>query len=381
MEKKNGFTLIELLVVVAIITLLIGLLLPALGAASEAARTAGCLGNLHQAAVAFSTYTAESDGFLPGPNTSGYHLLTGESNPNASASEPIQPDDWMSPLFADSLALPKNKNERLIDIFNHKFRCPSNPHFYDYIYPNGAGWPDPKTVAFNSYSMPIGLHQYYDRTHAISGGQPYGRYFGNSYDRAVDVRTAAYWFTLETIGNPSGKAAVLDGARYVDSQGRISFNVDRGSNYGANFINRGPTLNVYYPSNGNPYKMISTNNRNLHPHSEKFTYRHSGRIMMSMLDGSAAGYDNDESRVASYYFPSGSKVVNASLLGDSTLRNGDFIDGGSSANSQPGSGGTGGSTPPNNGPSREEIIKMIREQNWTQDEINHYLKTGELPAR
>ncbi|MEM1027397.1 MAG: DUF1559 domain-containing protein [Planctomycetota bacterium] len=61
----SGFTLIELLVAISIIALLIGILLPALGAARESARTAKCLANLKQMGVGFFGYTIDYDGALP----------------------------------------------------------------------------------------------------------------------------------------------------------------------------------------------------------------------------------------------------------------------------------------------------------------------------
>ncbi|MDO4569875.1 MAG: DUF1559 domain-containing protein [Planctomycetia bacterium] len=84
-SRHAGFTLVELLVVIAIIGMLVGLLLPAVQQAREAARQTQCNNNLKNMSIAAQSHEAEM-GFLP--SGGWYYQFYGDADCGLGCSQP-----------------------------------------------------------------------------------------------------------------------------------------------------------------------------------------------------------------------------------------------------------------------------------------------------
>jgi prepilin-type N-terminal cleavage/methylation domain-containing protein/prepilin-type processing-associated H-X9-DG protein len=97
----RAFTLIEVLVVISIISILIAILLPALGKARESSRKISCAAKMKQIGIVTFTYTEDYKNWLPYKPDSWKQRL----------DDYVKPNYGMSQIFycPDALAIPRNK--------------------------------------------------------------------------------------------------------------------------------------------------------------------------------------------------------------------------------------------------------------------------------
>ncbi|NNM87111.1 MAG: prepilin-type N-terminal cleavage/methylation domain-containing protein [Phycisphaerae bacterium] len=113
--KIRGFTLVELLVVIFIIAVLIALLLPALGAAHQAALDVICLTNLRSQGQMLVEYAADYQDDLP----SGYNQYGGAVNALLADQFDV-PLNYLTQLSSNPLTEGAIENR-----FHEVFWCPS----------------------------------------------------------------------------------------------------------------------------------------------------------------------------------------------------------------------------------------------------------------
>lgn len=120
MKLHRGFTLVELLVVLAVISIMMALLLPAVQAAREAARMTQCKNNLHQMGVALHHYHDTYKSFPAGMIWPNQTFWTGLLLPQIEQAAMYDSFDFGVRWNADG-----STNEQACGTYLSVFRCPS----------------------------------------------------------------------------------------------------------------------------------------------------------------------------------------------------------------------------------------------------------------
>lgn len=171
---SSFFTLIELLIVIAIISILAGMLLPALKQSREKARSILCCSNMRQTGLAFGVYSSDNNGFIP---------LQKAAKGNTQ---------WASEIYAE--------------------RSAGGAYLDDSKIPKTAFCPLANTkIAVRKSELTYGIH-----------GNYFGdweKFFGKPFTSVTEI-DGAYVYSERNIRNAAMYPFLADAVRYTASDGR-----------------------------------------------------------------------------------------------------------------------------------------------------------------
>lgn len=340
-SSGRAFTLVELLVVIAVIALLIGVLLPALGQAQKAGWALVSSNNQRQFMIGIQTYATENKEFIPSMSAPGRIRLTeiaygvgGTEGDlfnivNRDGTAPLAANDWLTPGIAQNTQLPPEWSARwwtILEDFGDPAMKERSP-----VWDGSAAslWgSEIEDYARNVKSEPFRGVSYLMNTVWLGygdlfpnrvvrdlSGSPdtnpnFGRYlrFGSgSPGGAVNqvIPPASYSPRTVAIQSPSDKIAISTGFRYFDVSG-----VDWDPRWQA-----GATVTFGAMTDTSPVFERSTAYGKLSPSNGEnipLTYRHNGDLICAMWDGSVRRVTRAESFDPTLWFPTKSQFVGGS---------------------------------------------------------------------
>lgn len=205
---QHAFTLIELLVVIAIIALLIGILLPALGAAKTSAKNLICASRMRQVALGWQIYAVDNND-ISAPAQPGRYADESRNVYTLGNGEQYRPR-WFAVIGAaagfDAYAIPSPDRED-----EHTIQVDGSEVF---LCPNAPDWTSTRNYAYG-YN-----HHFLGNTRFVNDNPDDG--FINFPVRASSVHAAMTVLAADALGTAAGKPESMrtpnlpDGSRHPE---------------------------------------------------------------------------------------------------------------------------------------------------------------------
>jgi prepilin-type N-terminal cleavage/methylation domain-containing protein/prepilin-type processing-associated H-X9-DG protein len=321
--RGRGFTLIELLVVVAVIALLIGILLPALGSARRSAWQSKAASTQRQFLIGMQTYANTHNYYIPGINTSGLRHQQIASNAqlqvtvNSGGNVPTQQYDWLSPILEDS-DLPATRADRLYALLEN-YR---DPAMAERAMPDASASFDANAInriagnkgGFASPSYMMSFAWQLARETLNESGSSVVRQWGAPTELQEGIELPDGWFPrLDRVGPAAAKVAIADAVARpisggIEMNANIWINPTTNPFTGGLFVHDTPTRRVS-DIYGNRDSGNSTLGENL-----RLSYRHNGRMNAGFFDGHVKAINRDESVNPALWFPTGSRWLGGNWI-------------------------------------------------------------------